>query len=196
MTERINHPEENGAAMSRSTGRLGALLVLAATAFACAAGSPPRWRYDAEGKPVQYKRYPRHIAVDYFTRFRRTAYVKVEQPLERLLSDEQRRWISDNGQPDYCRRPFRSRLGERVEEWVYLTKNKLVQFVRGRVVFEGDVTDLEQTMIRYGYPRGAIIGQAEPGVERFTFVYGRPFDLEREVFSFADGKLLFSQTQR
>lgn len=182
--------------MTRTEGRLGVLLVVAAFGCACATGSPPRWRYDADGQPQQYKRYPRHIAVDYFSRFRRTAYVKVEQPLERFLSDEQRAWISDNGQPDYCRRPFRSRLKERVEEWIYLPQNKLVQFVQGHVVYEGEVTDLERVMIRYGYPRGAIVGQMEPTLERFTFVYSRPLDLEREVFSFSDGKIIFRQTQR
>jgi len=83
-----------------------------------------------------------------------------------------------------------------VEEWLRLTSNRLVQFVKGRVVYEGEVTDLERTMVTYGYPRSCLVGQSEPGVERWTFIYSRPFDLEREVFSFANGKLVYRQTQR
>ena len=83
-----------------------------------------------------------------------------------------------------------------MEEWLRLTSNRLVQFVKGRVVYEGEVTDLERTMVTYGYPRSCLVGQSEPGVERWTFIYSRPFDLEREVFSFANGKLVYRQTQR
>lgn len=176
--------------------RAGAVAALAVFLFSCAAGTPPRWRYDADGQPRQYKRYAKHMAVDYFSRFRRVAYVKVNQPLEAFLSEEQRQWISHYGQPDYRRRPFRSREGEKVEEWIYLAHNKLVQFVQDRLVYEGEVTDLERTMIRFGYPQGCLIGQTEPGIERLTLIYSRPFDLERKVFSFSDGKLIVRQTQR
>jgi len=171
-------------------------LVAAAFLLACAPGTAPRWRYDESGTPRQYKRYARNIAVDYFSRFRRTAYEKVEKPLGEFLSDEQRRWISEHGQPDYRRRPFRSRNGEKVDEWIYLAQNKLVQFVNGHVVYEGPVTDMERIMIRLGYPSGVVLGQSEPGIERMTFIYNRPFDLEHEVYSFANGKLIFRQVQR
>jgi len=171
-------------------------LVLATWLFSCAAGTAPQWKYDSNGKPTQYKRYPRNMAVDYFTRFRRVAYLKVTHPVEHFLSDDQRKWLGKYGQPDYTRRPFRSRQGEQVEEWIYLKKNKLVQFIGGHVAYDGEVTDMEKTMITFGYPRGCLIAQDEPAVERFTFVYRRPFDLEREVFDFANGKLIFRQTMR
>ena len=164
--------------------------------FSCAPGTPPRWHYDPVGQSHQYKRYAQHMAVDYFSRFRRVAYVQVSRPLEEFLSEEQREWISRNGQPDYRRRPFRSRQGEKVDEWVYLAQNRLVQFVRGGVVYEGEVTDMEQTMIRLGYPRACIVSQTEPEIERLTFIYSRPFDLERRLFSFSNGKLILRQTQR
>jgi len=182
--------------MNRAIGQASIAATMATLLLACAAGTPPRWQYDREGQGQQYKRYPRNLAVDYMTRFRRVAYIKVTQPLEDYLSDDQRQWISQHGQPDYRRRPFRSREGERVEEWLHLTANKMVQFVKGRVVFDGEVTDVERIMITYGYPRGCLVGQAEPGAEQWAFIYARPFDLEREVFHFANGKLLYRQTQR
>ena len=182
-------------AMTKTLWKMAALS-FAAFALSCSTGAAPRWTYDAKGRPAQYKRYPRNIAVDYFTRWRRVAYDKVEQPLEDFLSEEQRALIGKNGQPDYRRRPFGSREGERVEEWVYFKKNRLVQFVGGHVVYEGEVTDMERTMITLGYPSYCQIGQAEPGVETWTFVYKRPFNLEREVFTFANGKLTFRQTMR
>jgi len=182
--------------MSCARWRVGAVAALTVFLLSCATGTSPRWRYDSAGEARQYKRYPRNIAVDYFSRFRRVAYVKVNEPLEAFLSEEQRQWISQYGQPEYRRRPFRSREGEKVEEWVSLAHNKLTQFVGGGVVYAGEVTDMERTMIRLGYPRGCLISQAEPEIERLTFIYSRPFDLEREVFSFSNGKLVFRQTQR
>jgi hypothetical protein len=182
--------------MNWTTGRLLVVLMLGVLFVSCRMGMPPRWRYDATGQPKAYKRYARNLAVDYRTRFRRIAYVKVKAPLAENLSAEQRAFISQHGQPEYVRLPFRSRNDDRVEEWLYLSQNRLVQFVHGHVVYEGEVTDVEQTMVRYGYPRRALLLQVEPEIERWTFVYSRPFDREREVFAFANGRLLFRQTQR
>ena len=191
-----NRQEEGISAVMNRAARLICAATTAAFLAACAPGFAPRWRYDREGQPAYYKRYPRNIAVDYFTRFRRAAYFKVTKPIEDFLTDEQRLWVSRNGQPEYRRRRFLSREGEWVDEWVNVSQNKMVQFTRGRVVYEGDVTDLEKTMITYGYPRGVLVQQAEPEVEFWTFVYSRPFDLERELFCFANGKLVYRQTQR
>ena len=184
-----------GRAIMARTIRLTALASFAALVL-LGCMNAPRWRYDQTGAAREYKRYARNIAVDYFTRFSRKAYDPVTRPIADFLTDEQRDYVEKQGQPDYRRRPFQSRLDEEVDEWIYLEQNRMVQFVRGYRVYEGEVTDLERIMIRYGYPRGVIMGQVEPGIERFTLVYGRPWDLEREVFSFADGKLVFSQTLR
>lgn len=181
--------------MNRAIGRT-AVTTVAVLLFSCAIGKPPRWDYGSAGRPAEYKRYPRNIAVDYVTRFRRLAYRKVDHPIKDFLTDEQRQWVGKNGQPEYRRRVFRSREGERVDEWLYLKKNKLVQFVQGHIVYQGEATELERTMLRLGYPQIVTVGQVEPGVERLTFVYKRPLDLEREVFSFANGRLVFRQTQR
>lgn len=182
--------------MNTMVGKALMLTVAAAGLFSCAAGTTPRWEYDRAGKPVQYKRYPRHFAVDYFSRFRRVAYVKLTKPLDELVSADQRAWLKKYGQPDYYRRPFGSRAREKVQEWIYLKRNKMVQFVGGHVVYDGEVTDLEKTMLTYGYPRSVLVRQAEPGVERLTFVYSRPFGLEYEVFDFANGQVVFRQTMR
>jgi hypothetical protein len=164
--------------------------------FSCRAGTAPRWRYDDEGKPHEYKRYARNMSVDQFNRYFRRCYYKVKHPLEHFISDDQRDYITAHGQPDYTRKPFRSREDERVEEWLYLAKNRLVQWVKGGQVFEGDVTDMERIMIRLGYPTGILVSQEEPSVERFTFTYDKPLDRQHEVYSFANGQLVFSQTQR
>ncbi|MCX8037058.1 MAG: hypothetical protein N3D11_08455 [Candidatus Sumerlaeia bacterium] len=171
-------------------------MVISMLLASCKAGTAPRWTYDSSGQPAVYKRYPRHMAVDYVNRFRRTAYLPVKQPITEYLSDEQRRWISEYGQPDYRRRLFRERNGEKVDEWIYLAQNKVVQFIHGRVVYEGPVTDLEKTLIRLGYPSGCSISQNEPSVERFNLTYGRFFDLEREVISLAGDQIVFRQKMR
>lgn len=181
--------------MKRVLTQWGVGAFLAVLLVGCAA-TPPRWQYDVGGKRVEQKRYARYFAVDYMTRFVHRAYYKVEKPLPGVLSDDQRQYISRNGQPDYRRRPFRSREGERVEEWAYLAQDKLVQFVKGHVVYEGEVTDMEKTLIRLGYPEGCILGQREPGVEGVTFVYRTPADLQSEIYVFANGKLVFRQVQR
>lgn len=180
--------------MDRSFWKRLAVLGIAGLMLACSRA--PRWKYDDAGVPHEYKRYAQNLEVNYFTRFRKTAYRPVKKPIDEFLSDEQRQYISDNGQPDYQRYPFKSRLGEEVEEWAYLEKNKLVQFINGRIVYRGQVTDLERVMIRYGYPKVAMIGQLDPKIERFTYVYAKPWDRQRVVYSFANGKIIYYQTLR
>lgn len=185
--------------MNRIVLRFGwALLASAVLLLGCAGGMAPRWRYDEQGEPHESKRYPRHLAVDFRTRFLTQAYspVKPREPIHEFLTEPQREILLEYGQPEYVRRPFTSRLGETVDEWIYLAQNQMFQFVRGRVVYQGEVSDLERTMIRRGYPTEALMWQADPGIERLLLVYGAPWDLRREVYTFANGRLLFSQKTR
>ena len=94
---------------------------------------------------------------------------------------------------DYLRRTFRSARGDLVKEWAYLAQGKIFQFVRRQLVYEGELTDLEKTLIQYGYPNFVFAEQLEHDFKRLTFKYKSIFGLRTQIFSFADGRLCYSQ---
>jgi len=148
-----------------------------------------------EGQPLQFKRYDRHPVQDFFYRFGRKVFDINEGILWYRLSEDQRNVIGEFGQPDYIRRPFTSRQGEQVTEWVFLDKNKDFQFVRRQKVWEGPVTDMEKTLITYGVPRKIMIDQVSPNIERETFIYyTQLFTTRHMIFSFANGRMILSQS--
>jgi hypothetical protein len=159
----------------------------------CAFNSRPLFDYAKDGERVEVKRIAKHQRIDYFHRWRRTAYVKNGGELHWLLSPDQKAIIAEYGQPDYLRRTFRSTRGDLVKEWAYLEKGKIFQFVRGKMVYEGDLTDLEKTLILRGYPNHVFYLQLDPNITRMTFVYKGIFGLRRQTFSFANGRLCYSQ---
>jgi len=149
--------------------------------------------YMEDGEQVQIKRIAKHQSIDYFHRWRRTAYVKNTGELHWLLSQDQKEIIAEYSQPDYLRRTFRSTRGDRVKEWAYVAQGKIFQFVRRQLVYEGELTDLEKTLIQYGYPNFVFAEQLEPDITRLTFIYESIFGLRRQMFSFANGRLCYSQ---
>jgi len=149
--------------------------------------------FTEDGEQVQIKRIARHQSIDYFHRWRRTAYVKNTGELHWLLSQDQKEIIAEYSQPDYLRRTFRSTRGDRVKEWAYVAQGKIFQFVRRQLVYEGELTDLEKTLIQYGYPNFVFAEQLESDITRLTFIYESIFGLRRQVFSFANGRLCYSQ---
>lgn len=167
--------------------------VLALVLVGCAFNSRPMFEYTEEGEQVQVKRIPKHQSVDYFHRWRRTAYVKNTGTLHWMLSQDQKKIIGQYGQPDYLRRTFRSTRGDLVKEWAYVAQGKVFQFVRRQLVYEGDLTDLEKTLIQYGYPNLVFHTHLESDISRLTFVYSSIFGLRTQVFSFANGRLCYSQ---
>jgi hypothetical protein len=159
----------------------------------CAFNTRPMFDYMEDGEQVQIKRIARHQSIDYFHRWRRTAYVKNTGELHWLLSQDQKEIIAEYSQPDYLRRTFRSTRGDRVKEWAYVAQGKIFQFVRRQLVYEGELTDLEKTLIQYGYPKFVFAEQLEPDITRLTFIYESIFGLRRQIFSFANGRLCYSQ---
>ena len=138
----------------RKAGLLATLAALAMTAGAgCSRFQPelPLLVGD-EGEAQMFKRREQEAAVDYFHHFKRTVYVKAEEPL-RATAPEQGVLLEKAGAPDYVRRkPFKSVQAQTVEERHYLHPPRVVQFVDGQMVFEGPLTDYEQILLRRGYP--------------------------------------------
>lgn len=159
----------------------------------CAFNTRPMFDYTEDGEQVQVKRIAKHQSIDYFHRWRRTAYVKNSGELHWLLSQDQKKIIAEYRQPDYLCRTFRSTRGDLVKGWAYVAQGKIFQFVRRQLVYEGELTDLDKTLIQYGYPNFVFAEQLEPDITRLTFTYESIFGLRRQIFSFANGLLCYSQ---
>ncbi|MBX7247348.1 MAG: hypothetical protein K1X53_17780 [Candidatus Sumerlaeaceae bacterium] len=173
--------------------------------------NPPRPKYDYtdNGQTIMVRRYPLYKIRDIQSM---TAYKYVDnkngvehyekgrklkrQPND-ILSEQQKEILAKWGQPEYLRGPYTSSRGDSVIEWAYLPLNHVFQFVDRTMVFEGPLTDAERTIIQHGQPSDVLVTQVEPNVRRETYIYrkNRPWAiLEYEfVYSFANGKLLYSQ---
>jgi hypothetical protein len=111
------------------------------------------------------------------------------------LTPDQQRVLAQWGQPDWLRGPFRTTRGDTATEWLYERQNRIFQWVDGELVYQGPVTDVERTMLVHGAPTHVIITYLEPNTRRETFIYRDTFrSMGREkVFSFSNGRLIFSQ---
>ncbi|MBN1865728.1 hypothetical protein JW916_00400 [Candidatus Sumerlaeota bacterium] len=167
-----------------------ALLALVLPVFAGCARSPlTSLEFDAEGKPVELRREAKRHSVDFLHRFRAKAYDKTTWWDVHMISDDQEAVLSENGRPDFVR-VFRSTDRERIVEWMYAEKNLLVQFRKGRQVFDGPVTDLERILLRRGYPRFYMVSRSEKGPKRQTLIYRYPLTTRIDTYSFSDGRLV------
>jgi hypothetical protein len=99
------------------------------------------------------------------------------------------------GQPDWLRGPFRTTRGDQATEWLFERQNRIFQWVDGELVYQGPVTDVERTMLVHGAPSQVMITQLEPNIRRETFIYRETFrgSGHERVYSFSNGKLIFSQ---
>jgi hypothetical protein len=163
-------------------------LLLLLNLTGCALKNPPRTQFDAEGNPILFKRMAKHMAVDYFYRWRHKAYNKPAGNFRYLLINEEKQVFEDFGTPDYVRRPFSSEDGEKVNEWAYLGKNMLFQFINGDMVYSGPITDYEQILARHGYPDALIQAQSAEGVKTQVLIYGR-WGSDNNEYSLANGYL-------
>ncbi|MBI1785467.1 hypothetical protein HYR69_10020 [Candidatus Sumerlaeota bacterium] len=162
---------------------------------ACVQTRPkPQVVIHADGSVTSYKRYERYPQRDFFNHFVRKAYFAPHDSDFHLAGPEQKNILEQWGQPNYIRKSFRSLQDERVEEWVYLEQRRIFQFVKHAVAFEGDLTDLEQLLIRLGYPDRMITLIGESGIERTTLYYGNIFVPGRhDTFELADGWIIHSE---
>lgn len=168
--------------------------------------SVPAYDYAPDGRTVMVKRYAFFPAQD-LCQFRKYRFFENKQGVEHIergaklkrepdeiLSEQQRAILHEWGQPDYLRGPYKSTRGDSVIEWAYLPLNRLFQFVDRKMVYEGPLTDQERIAIVHGAPREVLTSQVPPGVRRETWLYYPYFLTNRQkVFSFANGKLVYSQ---
>lgn len=188
----------SGAATSRSSARGIAILLLPlalALTFStgCATRPEPGVRFHRDGSITTYKRYELFPRRDFFHRFLRKAYSPPRESDLELAVRSEARVLEQFGPPDYVRKPFRSLQGERVNEWVYLDHQRIYQFVEGDLVFDGDLTDLEQLLIRHGYPDHSVVTVSDSGLVRNMFHYVNRFGSGRgDIYSLADDWIVAS----
>jgi hypothetical protein len=101
-----------------------------------------------------FKRQSTHGMLDNWLNFySRTAYSEVKGPITRHLTADKEAVITRHGQPDFVRNGFRAAMtGELVDEWLYWDRQIVVQFVGGRLAYEGPLTEMDAFRVRYGYP--------------------------------------------
>lgn len=101
-----------------------------------------------------FKRREVHGTFDYLVNYRRTAYTEVKSQAQlRRMTPAKYEVLTRHGQPDFVRDAFKSSLtGELVDEWLYNDRQVVVQFVGGRLVYEGVMTEMDSFRLRFGYP--------------------------------------------
>ncbi len=150
----------------------------------------PRYHLDEEFNIVPFKRYSVHQEINYWHRFRRTAYDAVSNPLSTPLSEDMRSVLERHGQPSYVRENFESRTNELVDEWLFWDRKTTVQFIEGQLVYEGPLTDMDHYRVVYGYPDKAYSQQYEAGPRREIWDYLGLFDDQGMIVTFSDEKLV------
>jgi hypothetical protein len=152
------------------------LLVAALGLAGCAQTRPkPQLVYHPTGEITTFKRYERYPQRDFFHRFVRKAYQPPQDRDFDFARPDQQHLLDAWGRPDYIRKRFQSLEDERVEEWVYLDQQYMFQFVDHRIVYEGELTDLEQLLIRKGYPDRLETSLGESGIPRHALIYWNIF---------------------
>jgi len=168
------------------------LLVCAVLAGGCA-GARPLFDYGPTGVPIQVKRTPRFPELDRFIRHGRVAFTVNARKGVKANTPEQAKLLEELGQPDYLRRPYESVRGDRVQEWAWVEKNRIAQFVFNTLVYEGDLSDKDRVMIQYGYPDAVMVQDDALGARRETYLYHNPIDTDRKYFSFANDKMVLGK---
>jgi len=175
-------------AAGRKMKAVGVVALLIGLTAACARQDAPVFHYDEEGQRILVKRQPLNLSVDRENRIDRVAYLPGESLDPRTFSEEQRLVAQRFGHPEHVRKSFESTRGDVVEEWIYRRSDYLVQWVGGYKAYEGEVTDMEQTLLTWGYPKFAFVSNDEKFVNRQTWIYDEGGS--RNVFSFSNGELV------
>lgn len=103
------------------------------------------------------------------------------------LSLDQKHIVQLIGIPEYYR-SFPNKSGRRIEEWIYLDQDYLVQFIYGKLVYIGPVDDLEKTLIDLGPPED-IYSIEFAGMRKDIFKYKSRY----EIYTFQNDKLIVIQ---
>ncbi|CAN5173039.1 hypothetical protein BH09SUM1_BH09SUM1_22740 [soil metagenome] len=174
-------------------------LALLAGVVAAAAGCGnknrvPRYNVEKPLEITPFKRQTKHDNVDYLYQWKAKAYSPVSSPIRKRLSESEQDVLARHGQPDWVRKRFQSLADEQVDEWAWWDRSVICQFVQGELVYEGELTDMDRTRIRYGYPRRAWSETYEAGVQRDIWDYqGMVFDNDGQILTFSNEKLVTQQ---
>ncbi|MBN1476670.1 hypothetical protein JXA47_07955 [Candidatus Sumerlaeota bacterium] len=152
----------------------------------------PRADYVHGPIPHQARRTTDYSREAFWAPLNRTAYEALEH-LPRRMSTDQDLVVREFGPPQWGRE-FESLEGEDVLEWLQVDQNRLFQFVEGELVFEGDIRDLEHTLLSHGVPDEVLYHVVDPGVERVTFIYSDVNRSSRAMyFDFSNGMMTFEE---
>jgi hypothetical protein len=173
--------------------RFPILVVLVALfAAGCSTNRKPLFDVDGEGQATAFRRYTDRPAVDHVFRWNKRAFQIVEADFRPVPSPDRNAVLARHGKPDYFRTDVRGeRLNELFDEWVYWNKNVIVQFIDGKLVYEGALLDSDRWLIRYGFPSRAYSQQYEIGPRRETWIYEHLFRVGGMSASFSNGELVF-----
>lgn len=181
--------------MSRSSIRIpwAGIFALSAALVGCTVGHRPipRADYVHGALPHQERREPDYAQFERWVWLSPDAYEPVEGTPDELSAD-QRLTVREFGPPAF-KREFETFSGEQVLEWLNPEHNLCFQYIDGALVFQGPMRDLEHTLLRHGRPQRVVFNTAERNIRRVTLVYERPFSLERQFYSFADGQLIYEE---
>lgn len=168
------------------------LAMICLVSVACSTDRSPRFDYGPAGEKIPFKRYENNLQLDYIHNFTKNVYEICDAiPLSPILSEQQKEVLDESGKPDYIREEFHSESDENVTEWVYVSRNRVVQFVQGERVWDGPVTDYEMTLLRKGRPEQVFTQAPSPpaNVRIDTLMYNKVFTTEQDIFRFANGNL-------
>lgn len=154
----------------------------------------------------EFKRYEKHMQRDFIHHFSRKVY---EEPSkrrmrknrnERLLVEGLGLQLSDRaelldelGDPSLVRKKFKSREGEKVEEWVFRDAAEVAQFIDGQLAYRGPLTDLEGLLIIHGYPNTYNRSQYIPDGEIQIFIYQSVFSPNARTYHLVNDILASKQ---
>ena len=161
----------------------------------CAATKPkPGFHHKQDGKLDMFKRFEQVIDRDLLHHWSRHAYFIPRDKMSLVKEGEAASEIIEIwGRPDWIRRPFESNSGDKVHEWIYLDLNQMFQFVDGMLVYEGPVTDFEQTLIRRGYPQRAMTLRESNGKVITILIYTKIWGSRIDQYRFVNGMLSFQE---
>ncbi|MCX7766259.1 MAG: hypothetical protein N2246_06105, partial [Candidatus Sumerlaeia bacterium] len=84
--------------------------------------------------------------------------------------------------------------GDRVQEWVYWDKQRVVQFVEGQLVWDGMLTDYEKVLILHGRPNKITIGTTEELQSRKVVMeYWRFLGSRYWIFCFVNDRMIIGK---
>ncbi len=117
-------------------------------------------------------------------------YKKVQgrMSLTKSLSQDEKDILVLQGAPEYLR-SFHNLEGNKIDEWVYKTKNIQLQFQDGTLAYCGEMADQAKLVIVYGQPVKILSNLMMGGNQKSNFWYEKDW----KMITFNDGKMVINQ---